>query len=64
MKTSVSPPSEIFRHAEAGAKKLGVSRSKLYAIALSEYLERHHGQSVTQRLNRVYSKHGFKLDPG
>ena len=64
MKTSVSLPNEIFRHAEAAAKKLHVSRSELYAIALSEYLERHHGQSVTERLNRVYSKHGSKLDPG
>jgi hypothetical protein len=41
-----------------------MSQSKLYAIPLSEYLERHHGQSVTERLNRVYSKHGSKLDPG
>ncbi len=63
MKTAVSLPDEIFRQAEATAKKLRVSRSKLYATALSEYLERHRDGSVTERLNRVYSKHDSKLDP-
>ncbi len=63
MKTSVSLPDQIFHQAEATAKKLRISRSKLYATALSEYLERHRAESVTARLNQVYSKHESKLDP-
>jgi metal-responsive CopG/Arc/MetJ family transcriptional regulator len=63
MKTSVSLPDQIFHQAEATAKKLRISRSKLYATALSEYLKRHRDKSVTERLNRVYSKHSSKLDP-
>jgi metal-responsive CopG/Arc/MetJ family transcriptional regulator len=63
MKTSVSLPDQIFREAEATAKKLRISRSKLYATALSEYLDRHRNESVTERLNRVYSKQSSKLDP-
>ncbi len=63
MKTAVSLPDEIFRQAEATAKKLRVSRSKLYATALSEYLDRHRAKSVTERLNQVFSKHDSKLDP-
>ena len=63
MKTAVSLPDEIFRQAEATAKKLHISRSKLYATALSEFLERHHAEWVTERLNQVYSKHESKLDP-
>ena len=63
MKTSVSLPDELFRQAERTAKKLRISRSKLYVTALSEYLERHRDESVTERLNRVYSKHDSKLDP-
>jgi metal-responsive CopG/Arc/MetJ family transcriptional regulator len=63
MKTAVSLPDEIFRQAEAAAKKLRVSRSKLYATALSEYLERQRAESVTERLNQVYSKLESKLDP-
>ena len=63
MKTAVSVPDEIFRQAEAAAKKLRISRSKLYATALSEYLDRKHSKSITERLNEVYSKHDSKLDP-
>jgi metal-responsive CopG/Arc/MetJ family transcriptional regulator len=63
MKTAVSLPDDIFRQAEATAKMLRISRSKLYATALSEYLERHNAEWITERLNEVYSKHDSKLDP-
>jgi len=63
MKTAVSLPDEIFKQAEATAKKMRISRSRLYATALSVYLDRHRAHSVTERLNRVYSRHDSKLDP-
>ena len=63
MKTAVSVPDELFRKAEAAAKKLRMSRSKLYATALSEFLDRKPSESITARLNEVYSKHDSKLDP-
>jgi metal-responsive CopG/Arc/MetJ family transcriptional regulator len=59
----VSVPDELFRQAEAAAKKLRMSRSKLYATALSEFLDRKRSKSITERLNEVYSKHDSKLDP-
>ena len=63
MKTAVSLPDELFRQAEAAAKKLRISRSKLYSTALSEYLERKRSKSVTERLNAYYSRHPAKIDP-
>jgi predicted transcriptional regulator len=63
MKTAVSLPDEIFKQAEATAKKLRMSRSRLYANAISEYLKRHRDDSITERLNQVYSKHDSKPDP-
>ncbi len=63
MKTAVSVPDELFRQAEVAAKKLRMSRSKLYATALAEYLDRKRSKSITERLNEVYSKHNSKLDP-
>jgi metal-responsive CopG/Arc/MetJ family transcriptional regulator len=63
MKTAVSLPDEIFRQAEAAAKKLRVSRSKLYAAAISEYLDRHRAEWVTERLNQVYFQEDSGLDP-
>jgi hypothetical protein len=56
MKTTVSLPDELFRQAETTAKNLRVSRSKLYAAALTEYLNRRCDESVTERLYKVYSK--------
>jgi metal-responsive CopG/Arc/MetJ family transcriptional regulator len=63
VKIVVSLPNEIFRQAEAAAKKQRISRSKLYASAISEYLDRLRAESVTERLNQVYSKHDSRLDP-
>jgi metal-responsive CopG/Arc/MetJ family transcriptional regulator len=63
MKTAVSLPDEIFRQAEAVAKRMRVSRSQLYTTAISEYLDKHRADWITRRLNEVYSKHDSKLDP-
>jgi metal-responsive CopG/Arc/MetJ family transcriptional regulator len=64
MKTAVSVPDELFRQAEAAAKKLRMSRSKLYATALAEYLDRKRSKTVTERLNAYYSRHPAKIDQG
>jgi hypothetical protein len=63
MKTAVSVPDEIFRTAEATARRLRVSRSQLYATAISEFLERQQANTITERLNQVYSRHPAKVDP-
>jgi metal-responsive CopG/Arc/MetJ family transcriptional regulator len=64
MKTAVSLPDELFWKADATAKKLRISRSKLYATAISEYLSRQRSASVTERLNAYYSRHPAKIDGG
>jgi len=56
MKTAVSLPAPIFEVAEQTAQYMGVSRSKLYALALEDYLSRHSGEMITQKLNEVYDK--------
>jgi metal-responsive CopG/Arc/MetJ family transcriptional regulator len=63
MKTAVSLPEVLFDLGEAEARRLHISRSELYAKALSEYLDRRRAESVTERLNRVYSNQSAKLDP-
>jgi metal-responsive CopG/Arc/MetJ family transcriptional regulator len=63
MKTAVSLPDELFRSAEVAARQLQVSRSQLYAAAISEYLERRRDQGVTERLNAIYSQRSAKVDP-
>jgi hypothetical protein len=63
MKTAVSLPDDLFRMAEAAARKLRMSRSQLYATAIAEFLERRKTSKITERLNKVYSKEQSALDP-
>ena len=63
MKTAVSIPDPVFAAAEELAGRLGVSRSELYARALSEYVEDHLQRHVTARLDEVYAEQDSELDP-
>jgi metal-responsive CopG/Arc/MetJ family transcriptional regulator len=62
MKTAVSLPDQLFRQADAAARRLRVSRSQLYATAISEFLDRRQTDTITERLNQVYSRHPAKVD--
>ena len=63
MKTAISVSDELFERAETAAQRLNMSRSQLYATALSEFLARREQQSITDRLTAVYSSESSKLDP-
>ncbi len=54
MKTAISIPDDVFENAERTAKKLGVSRSELYANAVSEFIERYRREGITETLNDLY----------
>lgn len=54
MKTAISIPDPVFKNAERLAKRLGLSRSELYVRAISNYVEEHNGQKVTDLLNEIY----------
>jgi metal-responsive CopG/Arc/MetJ family transcriptional regulator len=63
MKTAISLPDELFASAESLAARLGVSRSHLFATALAEYLAKHQGRKVTERLDAVYAAQPSTVDP-
>lgn len=63
MKVALSIPNDLFDSAESLSKKLGVSRSRLYATALAEFLAKHRGRRTTDRLNAVYASEESRLDP-
>ena len=62
MKVAVSIPEDLFDSAESLGKRMGVSRSRLYATALAEFLAKHQGRKTTERLNRVYAEEDSRLD--
>ena len=55
MKTAISIPDPIFSRAERFARQRKMSRSALFTVAVSEYLEQHGEENVTARLNELYA---------
>jgi metal-responsive CopG/Arc/MetJ family transcriptional regulator len=62
MKTAISIPNTLFEAVEETAKKMGVSRSKLFSLAVKEYLKDHNMKNVTTKLNECYKKNKSKLE--
>lgn len=63
MKVAVSIPDPVFAEAEALARRLKCSRSKLYARALGEYVSSHAPDGVTEAMNLAVDKAGSASDP-
>jgi antitoxin MazE6 len=64
MKTAISIPDNVYKSAEELADRLGKTRSQLYTQALSNYLVKHKGTNLTQKLNTVYDAQNSRLDFG
>lgn len=63
MKTAISIPDDLFAVVEDFAKRRNMSRSALFAEAVSEYVQNRRGEGVTQALNAVYDQEDSSLDP-
>ena len=63
MKTAISVPDGLFRSADTLARRLGVSRSKLFSSAMADYLAKHSERSITARLNAICRTEDSRLDP-
>ena len=56
MKTAVSLPDDLFDEADRLAKRLGLSRSRLYVRALEELLAKQSSSEVRESYDRVYGE--------
>ena len=54
MKTAISLPDNLFKLAERFARRYNISRSRLFASAVSAYIENTERNDVARRLNAVY----------
>jgi metal-responsive CopG/Arc/MetJ family transcriptional regulator len=63
MKTAISLPDDLFRAAEATAKRMGVTRSELFRTALVTFLKEHDRQLITDKLNEIFATESSELDP-
>jgi metal-responsive CopG/Arc/MetJ family transcriptional regulator len=54
MKTAISIDDGLLHEADRAARRLGMSRSRLFARAVGDFLERQRQEEMLQRLNEVY----------
>ena len=62
MKTAISIDKKLFADAEGFARTKGLSRSKLYCTAISEYIQNHTPDIITERLNNYYMNKKNQVD--
>ena len=62
MKTAIYIDQELFDKAEKFSYAAEMSRSKLYCTAISEYIQNHTQDNITEKLNNYYSNHESRLD--
>ena len=63
MKTAVSIPDPVFRAADRLAKRLHISRSRLYAVAVERFVQSNEDAAITAKLNEVLGSESSDLDP-
>ena len=62
VKTAVSIPDAIFEAAERTSKRLGLSRSRFYVLAIEQLIERQQGRGIQEVLDEVYATEDSHLD--
>jgi len=56
MKTAISLDSNLLQEADQTARAMGVSRSRLFSVALEDYLRRRQQEQMLEQLNQAYSE--------
>jgi metal-responsive CopG/Arc/MetJ family transcriptional regulator len=56
MKTAISIDDQLLQEVDATARQMGLSRSRLFALAAGDFLHRQRQEQMLLRLNEVYAK--------
>jgi len=62
MKTAISIDKKLYNDAENYSRSVGLSLNKLYSTAVSEYLQNHTPDFVTEKYNKYYHNQDSRLD--
>lgn len=55
MKTAISIDDELLQQADETARLMGLSRSRLFAVAVGDFLNRRRQNQMLHQLNEVYA---------
>jgi predicted transcriptional regulator len=61
IKTAISIQEMLFEQAEALAREMNISRSRLFVLALQDFIQRYQNQKLLDEINSAYEG---ELDPG
>ncbi len=64
MKTVISIGDEILQEADKTARRMGLSRSQLFALAVGDFLKRQRQEQMLGRLNEVCTIAGEPAEKG
>ena len=56
VKTAISLESELFQQAEAIAREMQIPRSRLFALALEEFIHRYQNRQLLEQINAAYAE--------
>jgi hypothetical protein len=56
MKTAISIDDGLLQEADETARTMGLSRSRLFALAVGDFLQRQRREQMLVRLNEVYAE--------
>lgn len=63
VKLGVSISSELVEEGDDLARAMGVSRSRLYSMALRDFLRKHENTGLLEKLNEVYTEPESEDEP-
>jgi metal-responsive CopG/Arc/MetJ family transcriptional regulator len=55
VKTAISLHKTLFEQVEALAHEMHISRSRLFVLAVEEFIRRHESQQLLERINAAYA---------
>ncbi len=56
IKTAISIQEDLLEQADSLARELNISRSRLFALAIEELLQRHENEQLLMKINHAYSE--------
>ncbi len=60
IKTNILLPDSLYEQVSTLANEMQISENELFALAMEDYLRRHHAQQLLQSINEAYAD---ALDP-
>jgi hypothetical protein len=56
VKSAISIEESVFLRMETLARELGMPRSRLFTVAMSEYLDRHERRKMLEKIDAAYAE--------